>query len=161
MSCKKIFSAFLALFAFGVATYSSTQVFASSSTSSRTPNTWNKVSPEDTSQRDGNLNKTTENGGTFIAGAEYSKQRNQSTYKSVSKISKKTGVKEDALYPLFDRGFSENEVKDLIVVNVLSGEPLNEIANTYEDSKKDLNLLLNAYQIKQAEFNNKKSEMFD
>jgi len=65
------------------------------------------------------------------------------------------------LHQLFDRGFSENEVKDLIVVNVLSGEPLNDIANTYEDSKKDLNLLLNAYKIKQAEFNNKKSEMFD
>ena len=161
MRHKKIFSLFLTLFAFGFAAYFNPQVFASQNTSSRTPSTWNKVSPEDTSQRDGNLNKTTESGGTFIAGAEYSKQRNQSTYKSVSKISKKTGVKEDALYQLFDRGFSENEVKDLIVVNVLSGEPLNEIANTYEDSKKDLNLLLNAYKIKQVEFYNKKSEMFD
>ena len=161
MRHKKIFSLFLTLFAFGFAAYFNPQVFASPNTSSRTPSTWNKVSPEDTSQRDGNLNKTTESGGTFIAGAEYSKQTNQSTYKSVSKISKKTGVKEDALYQLFDRGFSENEVKDLIVVNVLSGEPLNEIANTYEDSKKDLNLLLNAYKIKQVEFYNKKSEMFD
>lgn len=134
---------------------------ASNNTSSRTPSAWNKISPRDTQQRDGNLNKTTENGGVFVSGAEYKPQRSKSTESKVREIHKKSGIKEDVIYNLFDRGFTNEQVKNIIVVKILSGEEITDVADTYSDTNKDLDLLLNSYQISKSDFSTKKSEIFD
>ena len=130
-------------------------------TSARTPNTWNKISSKDTQQRDGNLERTTSNGGVFIDGAEYKQQRSKDTDKNVRDIHAKSGLKEDVLYDLFDKGFTKEEVKNIAVVKALTNEDVSDIANTYNDTNKELDLLLNSYQISKSDFTNRKNEMFD
>ena len=162
MHNSKLLFGIITLIAFSILTFNSPSISnASSNTSSRTPSTWNKVSPNDTQQRDGNLNKTTENGGVFVSGAEYKPQRSKSTESKVREIHKKSGIKEDVIYDLFDRGFTNGQVKNIVIVKIISGEEIQDIADTYSDTNKNLDLLLNSYQISKSDFSSKKSEMFD
>ena len=95
MHNSKLLLGLTTLVAFSSLTFTSPSTsIASNNTSSRTPSTWNKVSPSDTQQRDGNINKTTENGGVFVSGAEYKPQRSKSTESKVREIHKKSGIKE-------------------------------------------------------------------
>lgn len=162
MCNSKLILGITTLITFGTLTFivPSTSI-ASNTTSARTPSTWNKVSPNDTQQRDGNLNKTTENGGVFVSGAEYKPQRSKSTESKVREIHKKSGIKEDVIYDLFDRGFTNGQVKNIVIVKIISGEEIQDIADTYSDTNKDLDLLLNSYQISKSDFSSKKSEIFD
>ena len=153
------------LMAITLATFTSaafiTPSITNAATSARTPNTWNKISSQDTQQRDGNLERTTSNGGVFIDGAEYKQERSKATDKNVRDIHTKSGLKEDVLYDLFDKGFTKEEVKNIVVVKALVNEDVNDIANTYNDTNKDLDLLLNSYQVSKSDFTNRKNEMFD
>lgn len=74
---------------------------------------------------------------------------------------KKSGIKEDVIYDLFDRGFTNGQVKNIVIVKILSGEEITDVADTYSDTSKNLDLLLNSYQISKSDFSSKKSEMFD
>lgn len=85
---------------------------------------------------------------------------NPSIELDVSYLTKRTALSETAVYDLFKKSLSKDDVKICYTIYTLSNKKLDDIVDTYLDENKKVGLTIKDYNLKEEDFNAKFDKLF-